>query len=213
MSRGNGIQYNSPIIANNSRHQKLHNMKNHFDENGNKSQNHHINLSPTTPVSIDYYPLKSHVDQYNLTTYHTFKINENIARLPPIITNVFNQLMEKSNVDRNKFISNELCENPIQLNYNPNKSTSICRENNGRIEKRKRNNAASRISRYKRKRQYQLSTITSEYLENANESLSVELSQMAAVIRQKQIELADKLNSIEYVVQLREKCGLTACLF
>lgn len=213
MSRGLGLPYETKDDSPHSPYDYLE-LKIPFDENGNKSASEIDRDCQIEIYRARSYASRSYVDQYDLHTFHTYKLNDtHSSRFGPEITNIFNQLMENSNLERNKFICYALCENPIFLNYNPNKSNSIYRENYGRIEKRNKNNVASRISRFKRKRQYQMSSITSEYLEGSNETLSTELNEMASIIRQREVELEQKFNSTEYVVQLREKCGLEACLF
>lgn len=155
-------------------------------------------------------------DNDTTTSNYAYKLLENQSSnqspsLPSIkCINIYDHLIEQTNIERNIFISNELCENPISLSYNPNKSNSIRCENSGRENKvdRSRNNVASRLSRFKRKREFQLSKITCEYFEEANDALEIELKEMASQIREKENLLAQKLNSNELVEQLRNNCGL-----
>lgn len=141
---------------------------------------------------------------------HALKLNENKFSTQPSSIQIYDQLMERSNVELNIYITNELCENPIAMTYNPNKSNAISRrDDNSEIKvNRLRNNVASRISRLKRKRGFQLSTIKCEYLEMANDALEQEINEMALKIRKKENLLAEKFNSDNLIDQLRNDCGL-----
>lgn len=115
-------------------------------------------------------------------------------------TQTYDQLMERSNVELNIFITHELCQNPIKMDYNPNKINSISRRSENSKVDRSRNNDASRISRFKRKRGFQLSKIKCEYFQMANDELEREINEMTLRIREKENLLAaNKMNSIDRI--------------
>lgn len=168
------------------------------DENGNNKRKHEVAFGGGEEVT-------------NLHEFHTFQLDER-PHLSPGAAELFHQMLDASDFQRFTYIYQVMDMNPLCMDYNPNKSNAITSQQHDpdKFEKRRRNNIASRMSRHRKKTQCRLSQVNTEYLEGANEKLVQEINLMANMIRQRQIQLEQLLHSPEFVLRLRDECGLRA---